>query len=117
MKWIELIVVKAVDTRNKPGFMGLMDHFMSSGHPERLTAVTLYRNAFVEDDICIHLQWEAEGNEPVKSDLGIKLAAALEEMGRVHHTLWIQKAIHAKQAKWGGHQASHQKPGSGQNKP
>lgn len=90
MKWIELIVVRAVDTRHKPTIIRLVDHLMPNDRTDQLKAVTMYRNAFVETDICVHLEWEMDSNQPARSDVGIGLAAALEEFGRVYHTIWIQ---------------------------
>jgi hypothetical protein len=94
MKWIEFIVVRAVDPRHKSTVMGLVDQLILSGRPDRPTSITLYHNAFVDNDLCIHLQWDVKGHEAARSDLGIELARALEELGRVHHTIWIQTAIH-----------------------
>ena len=90
MKWIELILVRAADTRCSPIVRRLVDQLTPNGRPDGLTAVALYRNAFVQSDIGIHLDWFREGGQPARSDIGIELAAALEEFGRVHHTIWIQ---------------------------
>jgi len=90
MKWIELIVVRAVDTRHKPTIIRFVDRFMSNERTDQLKAVTMYRNAFVETDICVHLEWEMDRHQPTRSEVGIGLAAVLEEFGRVYHTIWIQ---------------------------
>jgi hypothetical protein len=90
MKWIELILVRALDSRQKPTIIRFVDHLMANGPSDQLKAVTMYRDAFVDTDICVYLQWEAQDKSPTRSDVGIKMAAALEEFGRVYHTLWIQ---------------------------
>lgn len=95
MKWIELIVVRAADARHRPTVRRLLGQLTPDGRPDELTSVTLYRNAFVETDIGIHLQWEREGSRPMRSDIGLELAAALEEFGRVHHTIWIDDEMPA----------------------
>lgn len=90
MKWIELIVVRAVDIRQKPTIIRFVDNLMANDLTDQPKAVTIYRNAFVETDICVHLEWEMDIYEPARSDIGIGLAAAFEEFGRVYHTIWIQ---------------------------
>ena len=89
MKWIELIVVRAMDNQHKPAVKRLVNHLIQKKGPKGITAATLYRNAFVETDLGIHIQWEVGGVQPAKSDQGIKLAAALERFGRIHHTIWV----------------------------
>ena len=89
MKWIELIVVRAMDNQHKPAVRRLVNQLIQNKGPNGITAATLYRNAFVETDFCIHIQWVVDAGEPSKSDQGIKLAAALEGFGRIHHTIWV----------------------------
>ena len=50
-----------------------------------LKRISLYHDLLVETDISIHLEWKAEERAPGKSDLGLRLASALEEFGRVNH--------------------------------
>jgi hypothetical protein len=89
MKWIELIVVRATDNQHKPAVRRLVDQLIQNKGANGITAATLYRNAFVETDLGIQIQWEMGGVQPAKSDQGIKLAAALEWFGRIHHTIWV----------------------------
>lgn len=89
MKWIELIVVRAIDSQHKPAVRQLVNQLIQTKDPKGITAATLYSNAFVETDLGIHIQWEVDGVEPSKSDPGIELAAVLEGFGRIHHTIWV----------------------------
>ncbi len=89
MKWIELIVVRATDKQHQPAVRQLVNQLIQNKAPQGITAATLYRNAFVETDLGIHIQWEMDAVEPSKSDQGIELAAALEGFGRIHHTIWV----------------------------
>ena len=89
MKWIELIVVRATDNQHKPAVRRLVDQLIQNKGANGITAATLYRNAFVESDLGIHIQWEVDAAEPTKSDQGIELVAALEGFGRIHHTIWV----------------------------
>ena len=89
MKWIELIVLRAIDNQHKPAVKRLVNHLIQKKGPKGIIAATLYRNAFVETDLGIHIKWEVDGAVPAKSDRGIELAAALEGFGRIHHTIWV----------------------------
>ena len=93
MQWIELVIVRAADDFKKQAVRRLMNQLAADGQPDGLRSITFYRNAFVETDVCIHLQWKMKGCEPSRSDLGIELAASLEEFGRVHHTIWIVEGM------------------------
>ncbi len=90
MKWIELILVRGADQQHRPTIRRLVDQLARQGRSGGLVTAALYHNAFVHTDIGIQFEWEHESGQPSKSPLGIELAAALEEFGRVHHTLWIQ---------------------------
>ncbi len=90
MKWVEVICLRSVENRRE-----LLDEFfrLHSETNERrrgLHKMSQYLNAFVENEICFHLQWEADTATPGKSDFGIELAAAFETFGRVYHTVWIE---------------------------
>jgi hypothetical protein len=91
MKWIELIVVRAADIQHKPTIRRLVDQLARQGQSEGLARAALYHNAFVQTDIGIQLEWEAENGPPSKSPIGLELAAALEEFGRVHHTICVRE--------------------------
>ncbi len=93
MKWIELIVVRATDNEQRLTIRRLIDQFIQNPRPDGLAEIILHRNAFVETDIVVHLQWEAVGKSPTRSDLGIGLAAVLEGFGRVNHTIWIEDGV------------------------
>lgn len=99
MQWIELVIIRAVDGRQKQAVRRLINQLAADRQPDGLRSITLYRNAFVETDMCIHLQWKMKDREPAKSDLGIELAASFEEFGRVHHTIWIVEGVEKSHAK------------------
>jgi hypothetical protein len=93
MKWIELIVVRATGDEKRSTIRRLIDQFIQNRQPAGLEEIILYRNAFVETDVVVYLEWAATGKSPTRSDLGIGLAATLEEFGRVHHTIWIEDGM------------------------
>lgn len=50
--------------------------------------IRVYRHTALGTDFCVQILWNTEG-APNRSDLGLRLAAGLSEVGTVHHTLWI----------------------------
>ena len=91
MKWIEQIVVRSLGNGWKTLKRRFIAPLLKNHGQAGIKEIILYRNAFVESDVCIHIHWELEVREPGKSDFGVGLAASLEEYGRVHHTIWIEE--------------------------
>ncbi len=91
MNWIEIIDVRSPGNGIEQISKMLTSPVMKNDQKEGLKGISLYRNALVETDISIHLHWETNENPPKKSDLGLRLASALEEFGRVNHALWIKE--------------------------
>ncbi len=52
--------------------------------------VRIYHQATVAKDLGIHIHQPASPVNGPASDLGLRLAAALEEHGMVEHTVWIE---------------------------
>ena len=91
MKWIELIVIRAGDEAQRTAAMELIDQLAQNRFSDGPGEISMYGNAFAATDIGIHLRWKVAGGQPSKSDFGIRLAALLEDFGRVHHTIWVEK--------------------------
>lgn len=52
--------------------------------------VRFYGNAKVSTDLSIHIHLKTRTQEHAHSELGTRLAAALQEFGLVEHTVWIE---------------------------
>jgi len=59
--------------------------------PAHLVEVRVYAHAWVPTDLCIHLHWR--GTEPPAggSEAGLRLAAGLQAVGSVRHSIWRRK--------------------------
>jgi hypothetical protein len=88
MKWIEVIDLRS--TGNDQKTLKHMLKTLTKNNQKSGLKIILYHNTPVESDISIHLQWEDKERTPEKSDLGLHLALALEEFGRVNHSIWIE---------------------------
>jgi hypothetical protein len=52
--------------------------------------VRLYFNATLQTDLSFHIHLKNNVSIVHRSDLGVRLAAALREYGMVQHTMWIE---------------------------
>ncbi len=91
MNWLETIDLRSAGNGSEQIEQAIEIPLMEKDRQEGLKGLSLYCNAFVKTDFRIHLQWEAGERPPAKSNLGLRLASALQEFGRVHHTLWIKE--------------------------
>ena len=60
------------------------------------TLIRLYWRVNVESDVAIHLHLEESGPDNQASDLGVRLAASLQEYGMVDHTIWVEESADPK---------------------
>lgn len=100
MECVEIIALRAANVRCENdsleflrSFHGALDVIkIHGGDAGSLPAVLkVYRNAFVENDLSIHLHWQNRGSPPMKSALGLQLARLFSEYGLVNHTVWIEE--------------------------
>ena len=89
MKWLEVIKL-----RSAGGSLGLLDELLRPilGSNERgLAEMKTLRHAALETDVSVHLYWNSEMPEPNGSALGLRLAQALKEFGRIDHSVWVEE--------------------------
>jgi len=51
----------------------------------------IYRNAWINTDISVHLHWKSTRTEQQGSTVGLRLARALKEFGLVNHSAWVEE--------------------------
>lgn len=90
MKWME-----AIDLRTFGNGLDMLKHELISLGTEidkrnGLKEIKLYCHASIDTDLSVHLYWEGEDADIHGSALALRLASALEEFGRVNHTVWIE---------------------------
>ena len=61
----------------------------SSGSASELSEARIYRHSRLENDLAIHLHRDA-GSDKGTSDVGVRLAAVLKEIGMVSHSVWTE---------------------------
>lgn len=90
MVLLEMIELRSAGNGIEQIKLAVQQPILESDRKRGLKQMTLFYNASVDSYITIHLQWEISDRPPVKSDLGLRLAAALLEFGRIYHSLWIK---------------------------
>jgi hypothetical protein len=90
MNWIEIIELRSAGDELEALKQTLTRMVLKADRNGGLQKIALYHNALVETDISIHLQWETGKKTPAKSNLGLRLTSALDEFGRVIHSIWIE---------------------------
>jgi len=79
MKWLEIIKLREADKSS-----GVLEKiFLSRGEivQKGLIKFELYRHAFLETDLSVHLQWDSDEPEIRGSTLGLHLAQGLKNSG------------------------------------
>ncbi len=90
MNWLETIDLRSAGNGLKDLKQKLLRFVAEADRRNGLQRINLYHNLLIETDISVHLQWEVEQRAPEKSDLGLHLVSALEEFGRVNHSIWLR---------------------------
>ncbi len=90
MNWIEIIDLRSAGSDLEILKQTLQEPVGKTERKNGLKSIDLYHNLLVETDISIHLKWEAEERDPGKSNLGLRLTSALEDLGRVNHSIWLK---------------------------
>ncbi len=85
MEWFEIIHIRLFSERDR---QVAVNAFSQLGLPDFKGAVKsmkLLQDVVLETDLRIMIQWQGKTIEKAKSELGMQLAAAFAEYGRIHH--------------------------------
>lgn len=87
MKTMEIIHVRLAG--NGPD--DLLDIICSSvGNASEIKEVKIYRHLKLENDVAIHLHRKPGGSENNLSNIGLRLASLLKDLGMVSHSIWSE---------------------------
>jgi hypothetical protein len=90
MNWLEIIELRSVE-KDKEFLTGQLErilHELEQEFPHM--ELRSYTRPLVETDFSIHLLHSTENMARTGSEAGLRLVAALRELGLVHHTVWKQ---------------------------
>jgi hypothetical protein len=91
MRWMEIIKIQAAGGNQKSLDGQLTELISSLGASDGMKEMRLYRNATVNNDLCIHLYWESEKAQVQGSDTGLCIIHLLKEFGLTAHSVWVEE--------------------------
>ncbi len=88
MKWLEIIELRSVEKDKDflTGQLEIMLHELEQEFP--CIKVQSYTRPLITTDFSIHLLHETEDMVKTGSEAGLRLVAALRELGLINHTVW-----------------------------
>lgn len=89
MKWIEVILLRSVETNRATLESKLRRLIAMDSTKDNQRTVQVYCRVLIDSDFCIHLTHDSENVEHGGSRLALRLVAALKEFGLVNHSVWV----------------------------
>lgn len=90
MKWIEIIKVRGTEDSDIRVVRDMLQDFGKIQVKTKPTTVKLYYHSTVKGDLSIHIRWDLETMMAQKSPLGLRMAAAISDLGMINHSVWIE---------------------------
>jgi hypothetical protein len=90
MKWIEIITLRSADNIHKALILELLHQIEQLDTSNGLTAINIYRQFEVGNNLSIHIHWKSELGSQHKSTLGLTLAHTLRLWGLLNHSVWVE---------------------------
>lgn len=90
MKWLEVIELRTVESNREVVESQLLTLINEIEKATKQQTIKSYRRVMVNTDFGIHLFHDSAKVENCGSELGLRLASALNEYGLVNHRIWIE---------------------------
>ena len=91
MNWIEIITLRSNGSVQESLIQEFLKPVANEKERNGLISMKVYRNAWVNTDMSVHLHWESTRVEQQGSTMGFCLAQTLREFGLVNHSAWIEE--------------------------
>jgi len=88
MDWIEIIQLRSSTRTDCDAAVAAFHELSSPGQEIGLENVILLRNPVLDTDMGIFICWRGDVPQRGKSSLGLQLASAFSEYGRIYHSIW-----------------------------
>jgi hypothetical protein len=88
MDWIETIQLRTSTRTDCNAAVAAFHELSSPGQENGLEDIILLRNPVLETDMEIFICWRGDVPQGGKSGLGLQLASAFSEYGRIYHSIW-----------------------------
>ena len=90
MKWIEIIRLRSQGDIQDSVIDELLRSVANGDQGDGLISMKVYRNAWINADVSVHLHWKSASVEPSESALGVRLAHIFKELGLISHSAWVE---------------------------
>jgi len=89
MEWMEVIKLRIAEKTPELVEQEVEKLIKEIGNNGSMKNIKLYRNAVIDNDLSVHLNWESRKAEPQGSATGLCLAHVLREFGMISHSVWL----------------------------
>jgi len=90
VKWVEIIRLRSQGDIQDSVIDELLRSVANGDQGDGLISMKVYRNAWVNADVSVHLHWKSSSVEPSESALGVRLAELFKEFGLINHSAWVE---------------------------
>jgi hypothetical protein len=91
MDWIEFVHLRAYSQSARDEVVAAFHQLTLPDWQNGLEDMILLQDISVASDLCIVIHWHGEVPRKGKSPLGLQLAVAFSEFGRIDHSVWIHE--------------------------
>lgn len=88
MDWIEIIQLRSSTRTDCDAAIAAFQELSSPDQEKGIEDVILLRNPVLDTDMGIFICWRGDVPQRGKSGLGLQLASAFSEYGRIYHSIW-----------------------------
>ena len=85
MEWFEIIHIRSFSQKDRETVMQVFSELRVPDFKGAVGSMKLLQDVLLETDLRIVIQWQGNLVAKTKSVLGLQLAAAFTEFGRIHH--------------------------------
>ena len=89
MTWLEIISIRTAGINEARKVLKICSQILGSISVEKLLKGTVFSNVRYATDISIHLHWKT--NPGYGSILGSEVSSAIEDLGLINHSLWVEQ--------------------------
>ena len=91
MNWLEIITLRSNLNVQESLIREFLKPITENDRNNRPTTMKIYRDAWINTDMSIHLHWRSAKAEQHGSPLGLRLVQMLKEFGLVNHSAWVEE--------------------------
>ena len=91
MNWIEIVHLRSYSQADRNEAHAAFQQLSLPDRENGLEDIILLRDVALDNDLCIFIYWAGEISGKGKSPLGLQLAAAFSEFGRINHSVWMHE--------------------------